>query len=543
MTAAGLAAERTVHRGRPASPGFVRGPLVRLADDRPTAAAPAGSPEEERAHLDSALAAAAAEIAGLMAGQEDEEAAAILEFQVALAEDESLAEDAFAAIARGEPAAQAFAAAMEAMAAGYRQAEDEYFRARAGDLDDLAARVAAHLAGRPTGALALPPGAILLARDLTPSRFLATDWSGGQGVALAEGSPTAHVAILARSRGVPMAVGLGRVEAEDGATALLDAAAGSLVVAPGPADEAAFRRRRGDAEADARREADLVLRPAATADGEAVKVMINVGDPAELDRLDTAICDGIGLVRTEFLFHRGAGLPDEETQLAAYARLLAFADGRPVVIRTLDAGGDKPVDGLTRDEANPFLGLRGVRLSLARPDVFRVQARALLRAAVAGDLQVMVPMVALPREMARVRAIFEEEAAGLAAAGTRHRMPPIGMMVEVPAAALTLDLFPADFASIGSNDLTQYVMAASREAGDLGEGLDDAGAEAVQRMVRMVVDAGRRRGMPVSLCGDAGGDPEVLPKLLAAGLRSVSVAPAAVGRVKRVIAGWRVGEA
>lgn len=538
MTASGPATGRIERRGRPASPGFARGPLVRLAEETAAGSRSTGTPEEERARLQAALAAAAVEIAALMADQEDEEAAAILEFQVALAADDALAEDAFADIARGTPASAAWTDAMAAMAAGYREADDEYFRARAGDLDDLAGRVSAHLDGRSTGAIALPPGGILHARDLTPSRFLATDWSGGRAVALGEGSPTAHVAILARARGVPMAVGLGGIEAATGTPALLDAGNGLLVVGPGEADVARFAERRTGADADARIEAELVHRPAVTAGGEAVKVLVNVGDPAELDGIDPAICDGIGLVRTEFLFHGRRGLPDEDTQLAAYRRLLAWAGPRPVVVRTLDAGGDKPVDGLTRDEANPFLGLRGVRLSLAREDVFRVQVRALLRAAISGHLLVMVPMVALPAEMTRVRAIFAEEAGDLAAGGINHAMPPVGMMVEVPAAALTLDLFDADFASIGSNDLTQYVMAASREAGDLGAGLDDAGEEAVQRMVRMVVETGARRGMPVSLCGDAGGDPAVLPKLLAAGMRSVSVAPAALGRVKRVIAGW-----
>jgi phosphotransferase system enzyme I (PtsI) len=339
-----------------------------------------------------------------------------------------------------------------------------------------------------------------------------------------------------------MAVGCGPVDARAGALGLLDAETGTLTVDPSPADDAAFGARLGAAAGLARLEADLLRRPAATASGEAVKVMINVGDPAEIAGLEAAVCDGIGLVRSEFLFHGRRGLPGEDEQLAAYRRLLDWAGPRPVVVRTLDAGGDKPVEGLTRAESNPFLGLRGVRLSLARPDVFRVQIRALLRAAPAGNLNVMVPMVAVPAEMEAVRAIVSVEAEALAAAGIPHGRPPVGMMVEVPSAALTVDLFDTDFLSIGSNDLTQYVMAASREAGDLGEGLDDAGAEAVQRLVATVVRAARARGLPVSLCGDAGSDPRVLPKLLAAGLRSVSVAPAAVGRVKRVIAGWPAGE-
>lgn len=539
MTATRAAPPRLELRGRPASPGLARGPLVVWREAR-TERRTSGTPEEEQARLVAAVAAAAADVADLIGRQSDPEAAAILEFQLAMLEDEALVEAPVASIAEGVPAADAFAATLAAMVEEYRAAEDEYFQARAADLEDLAERVVGHLTGRRDVEVALPPGAILHARDLTPSRFLSIDWSDGRAAALAEGSPTAHVAILARSRGVPLVVGLGPVEAEEHGFALLDSGEGRLILSPDPADEAAFATLLSGAAQAAEVEARLATEAAVTSDGTRITVMVNVGDPAELDRLSPAISDGIGLVRSEFLFHGRKGLPGEEEQLAAYRRILEWAAPRPVVVRTLDAGGDKPIPGLTRDEANPFLGLRGVRLSLARPDVFRVQIRALLRAAPLGKLKVMVPMVALPSEMAAVRALFAEEARALAAAGIAHAVPELGMMVEVPAAALTVDLFDADFLSIGSNDLTQYVMAASRDATDL-HGLDDAGAEAVQRMIRATVEAAARRSLPVSLCGDAGADPAVLPRLLALGLRSVSVAPAAVGRVKRVIAGLTLG--
>jgi phosphotransferase system enzyme I (PtsI) len=530
------AAPRIERFGRSASPGLARGPVVVLAE-RAAEIRRTGTPAEEHARLAAALAAAATDLADLIATVGDEEAAAILEFQLALTEDDALTEGPVAEIAGGASALDAWHAALRSMADDYRAADDEYFRARAADLEDLEARVSAHLTGASTGPLVLPPGGILLAGDLTPSRFLGTDWSEGRAIALTAGSPTAHVAILARARGVPMAVGFGPLDANGHAVALLDAEEGRLVLSPHASDHAAFDRRLETAGAAAAAETLLLREPAVAADGTRIKVLVNAGDPAEIEALDPAVCDGIGLVRSEFLFHGRSRLPSEDEQAAAYARLLAWAGGRPVVVRTLDAGGDKPIPGLTREEANPFLGLRGIRLSLARPDVFRVQIRALLRAAVHGDLLVMAPMVAIPEEMAAVRRLFAEEAAGLAAAGVPHRMPPLGMMVEVPAAALTLDLFDADFVSIGSNDLVQYVMAASRDASGL-DGLDDAGAPAVQRMIRAVLEGAAARGMPVSLCGDAGSDPAVLPKLLSAGLRSVSVAPAAVGRVKRVIAGW-----
>jgi phosphoenolpyruvate-protein phosphotransferase (PTS system enzyme I) len=244
-------------------------------------------------------------------------------------------------------------------------------------------------------------------------------------------------------------------------------------------------------------------------------------------------------VRTEFLFHGAAGLPDEERQYAVYRRILDWAGDRPVTFRTLDAGGDKPIPGLTvDDEANPFLGLRGLRLSLARPEVFRVQLRALCRAAVAGNAKIMLPMVAVPRELEAARGILDAVVAELAQAKIAARRPPLGIMVEVPAAAIAVDRFRADFFSIGSNDLTQYVMAAARDLDSVAE-LSDAGDPAVLRLIAAVADFGRRSGREVSLCGDAGSDPVLAAKLLTAGLRALSVAPPAVGRVKAAIARYQ----
>jgi phosphotransferase system enzyme I (PtsI) len=342
-----------------------------------------------------------------------------------------------------------------------------------------------------------------------------------------------------------MVVGLGFVPAANGEIALLDAAAGTLTLAPDRATRARFDVRREAGAVAAARAGARVHEPAVTASGERVAVHINIGGPADLASLDSTMCDGIGLVRTEFLFDGRTAdrLPGEDEQAEAYRKILAWAAGRPVTIRTVDAGGDKPVPGYTIEgELNPFLGLRGVRLSLTRPEIFRVQLRALLRAATAGPLQIMVPMVSVPREMTAVRSLLMEEAAALDAVGiARGAIGPggvmLGMMVEVPAAALTLDRFDTDFVSIGSNDLTQYTMAAGRDAPSVAE-LADAADPAVIRLVSEVVAVAKSRGIPVSLCGDAGGDPRVIPHLLGAGLRSVSVAPAVVAAAKEAIRAW-----
>lgn len=535
MRPAARSPDKVVHVGRPASPGLVLGPVI-IDQARTGPRRVAGDPATERAALEAALDEAMTALGELIAAHTGE-AADMLEFQLALATDETLSEPAFAAIAAGAAADVAWTDAVDALIADYQTAEEEYFRARAADLADLRDRVLARLRGDAEVSAVLPEAAILVADDITPSRFLSTDWTG-RGIALAAGSATSHVAMLARARGVPMAIGLGPVDATDGDLALLDGEAGRLVVRPDPGERAAFADARGALERRRVAVAAAARRPALTASGERVQVMINVADPAELDGIDPAICDGIGLARTELMFHAGAGLPDEAAQLAAYRRLLAWAAGRPVVVRTLDAGGDKPIPGYTVDnEPNSFLGMRGVRLSLRHPEVFRVQLRALLRAATDGDIRVMVPMVAIPGEMQRVRGLLAEAAAALGREQIPHRVPPLGMMVEVPAAALALEHFDTDFVSIGSNDLIQYVMAASRDAPGLGD-LTDPTAPAVLKLIAMTVATAEARAIPISLCGDAGGDPAVVPALLAAGLRCLSVAPSAVGAVKQAIVGW-----
>ncbi|PWC38147.1 phosphoenolpyruvate--protein phosphotransferase [Azospirillum sp. TSO22-1] len=521
-------------QGRAAAPGLASGPLL-ILDDGATSARVAGAPLQEDAALRAAMAAAAGDLAALVAGAGDDEAAGVLAFQMALLEDDALTEAAFAAIAEGTPADVAFRAALDAQVADYAAAEDAYFRARAADLEDLRDRVLRRLAG--VDDRALPGDAILVARDLPPSRFLAVPWSGG-GLALGRGSATSHVAILARARGVPMVVGADVGGLLDGTPALLDGDAGTLVLRPDAATSAAFADQRAERAERRAFEAGFLAKPAVTADGERVRVMVNIAGPDDLATLDPAHVDGVGLVRTEFLFHGRDRLPDEEEQLAVYRRILDWAGGRPVTIRTLDAGGDKPVPGLTRPgESNPFLGVRGVRLSLRRPDVFLVQLRALARAATSGNLKVMVPMVSLPEELRRCRTLLDEALAALAAAGVPAARPPLGMMVEVPAAALAVAAFDADFLSIGSNDLIQYTMAASRDEPDLADLAEPS--PAVVELIARVAAHGAATGREVSLCGDLGGEPGHLPMLLGAGLRTLSMAPPAVAAIKAAVGRWK----
>ena len=242
-------------------------------------------------------------------------------------------------------------------------------------------------------------------------------------------------------------------------------------------------------------------------------------------------------MRSEFLFADGKPLPGEEQQYRAYRRFLEWAEGRPVTIRTLDIGGDKPIAGLTAaDERNPFLGLRGVRLTLQRRDVFRIQLRALARAAVHGRLKVVIPMVTIPEELSATASLLDECLEELQRDGVLCARPSLGIMVEVPAVAVCPELFAkADFFSIGSNDLTQYVTASSRDAPAVAA-LNDAANPAVAKLIASVARYGRDNAIPVSLCGDMASDPAHLASLLDAGLVSLSVAPARIARVKRALA-------
>lgn len=525
--------------GIAASAGLAIGPGVALGAG-PSARRVAGDRAQEAAALRAAITGSIEEIAALLA-ELSGEAAEILAFQTAMLEDEALSETAFAAIQAGEAADRAWLAAMQSEIDGYAQAEDAYFKARAVDLVDIRDRVLQRLSGGGASET-IPPGAIILARDLPPSRFLSIDWSQGGGIALLEGSPSSHVAMLARGRQVPMVVGLGQAGSGDPGQEpgefLIDGGAGLLVKSPSPASREAAQLVQAR-EAKARQSAALGRdAPAFTADGTPIGVKLNIAHLGELAGLSPACCEGIGLVRTEFLVE--TALMDEEAQLAAYASLLAWADGRNVTIRTLDAGGDKPVPGYTLDgESNPFLGLRGIRLSLRHLPVFRLQLRALARAAIHGRLEIMLPMVTTPSEMAAARAELHSVFAELAAQGLPHARPPLGMMVEVPAAAMAISHFDADFFSIGSNDLSQYANAAARDAAEVAE-YAQVTHPGVLAMIASVARHGQAFGKPVSLCGDAGGDPAALPDLLATGLRVVSVSPGLVGATKAAIRAIRL---
>ena len=517
--------------GTGAAPGLAAGRLVRLAQVE-RAPRRRGTPEAERAALAAAAARARDALAALAERNASEEARGILAFQIELLQESELPGMAYEAIERGETADAAWQSTLQTEIADYESSSFPYFRARASDLCDLRDRVTEALFG--ASFEPIPPGAIVAADDLAPSRFLAADWNGG-GIVLRRGSATSHVAILARSKGVPMLVGVDTGRLDGHREALLDAEQGVLILDPDPGERSAFEHRRAAHAARIAEEAAYLPRDATTAAGERVRVMINIAGLDDVAAVDPAHTDGVGLVRTELMFHGRERLPDEEEQYRIYRRIVEWARGRPVTIRTLDAGGDKPIPGLTREgESNPFLGVRGVRLSLRRPEVLSVQLRALARAATAGDLKIMVPMVTTPDEFSRCRALLVHAVAELDAQAIPARRPPIGMMVEVPVAAVEIDRFDADFYSIGSNDLIQYLNAVSRDEPELAHLARPS--TGLWRLIRGVCDHGLRTGVEVSLCGDLASDPRCVPALLECGLRSLSVVPAAIAAVKTAVA-------
>ncbi len=523
--------------GEVASEGIAIG-RIRVVEQRARTTREPGSGAAGRAAFEEAVRCATDALERL--SRVDEPLGAeIIAFQVMLLRDEDFLGPVRAAIDSGSAALEAWNRHLSREIADYERTEDRYFRDRAADLRDLEQRVSRALRGEVDDSQDVPAGAIVVLEELTPSRFLEIDSSRASGVVAARGGAASHAAMLARARGVPFIVGLGQsIDClSDGMLAVLDAERGQVMLDPEAPALGSYRRRVNKRRARAEAEIRYLNRPARTPDGTPIKVYVNVDDPVELERLDPVCCDGVGLTRTEFLFRGRAELPDEAVQYAVYRRLVEWAGDRPVTIRTLDAGGDKPIPGLTLEgERDPFLGVRGLRLLLARPDVFRVQLRALARAAVHGELKIMLPMVSIPAELEKARSLLDEAVESLLAAGVEARTPALGMMVEVPAAALTVADFAAAFFSIGTNDLVQYVMAAGR-GGHHAPVLSDPLQPAVLALIERVAADGARRGLEVSLCGEMASRPECIGALIARGVRVLSVPPARVAAVKAAIAG------
>ncbi|WP_432788026.1 phosphoenolpyruvate--protein phosphotransferase [Novosphingobium rhizosphaerae] len=462
------------------------------------------------------------------------EQAAILAAHRLLLDDEDILADVHAGIARGQSASLAWQHTMETRAAALRAAPDPHIAQRAADFIDLEWQLQWHLAGQEPPAATLPANAIIIAPDLVPSQVAALPVGQVAGIVTAQGGPTSHVAIIAASKGIPALVAAGPrvLDIAPGTPLLLDATGAMLTVSPDAPTWAAAQ-----AEA-ARRQARKAAAQAAsglegrTRDGQRIEVCANLGKRAEAAPAVAAGAEGCGLLRTEFLFLDRASAPDEDEQADDYSAIAHALDGRPLIIRLLDIGGDKPAPYLPMAaEENPALGLRGIRVGLARRDVLVPQLRAVLRAGAVGDVRVMAPMIARVEELRAVRAALDGEAASLGLPTV-----PLGVMVETPAAAVMADALAAecDFLSIGTNDLTQYALAMDRGnpavAGSI-DGLDPA----VLRLVGLCCQGAAAHGKWVGVCGGLASDPLAVPILIGLGVTELSAAPAMVPEIKALV--------
>jgi phosphotransferase system enzyme I (PtsI) len=533
-------------QGIPASPGIAVGPVFRFrARDLRIERTAVLDRVAETARFQSALAEARDQLAGVQARAAEAsgpQEAAIFETHALMLEDPELIERVEHEIAtHGVNAEAALHDAVKTYAQVLAGLDDEYLRARAADVRDVARRVLRILVGyaeSPTEGLAVP--SVILARDLTPSDTVMLDKSLVLGFCTAEGGATSHSAILARSLGLPAVVGAGPgvVQVSDGTNVVLDGGAGTVLIEPPEELVRGYRERQGTAERAAVHARRNATEPAVTRDGHRVEVVANIGSVADAHAAILAGAEGVGLLRTEFLYLERTQLPDEEEQYEAYRAILGVFGDRPVVLRTLDAGGDKEIAYLgLAGEPNPFLGLRAIRLCLARPDLFRPQLRAALRAGAAGNLKLMFPMVATLAELRAARALLAACRAELVAEGRPvAKAMEVGIMVEVPSAAVLADRFApeVDFFSIGTNDLSQYTLAADRTNARVSR-LADAFHPAVLRLVRGVVEAAHARGKWVGLCGELASEPLALPLLLGLGLDELSMSAPAIPAAKEML--------
>lgn len=463
----------------------------------------------------------------------------LFDAQALLVEDETLTDGVTALLLDGQPLIPAIQTVVRQMEEVLAALDDDYLRERAADIAAVGVELLRALSGDHAPP-PIPPGAIVIADDLTPAETVDLPHHVA-GFATAGGGPTGHTIILARSRGVPAVVGLGEaiLHIPAGTTLLLDGDAALVMVDPDEAALQAAQERMAAIQETRRRQAALRDLPGRLRDGRSIALWANIGRPAEARLARDNGAEGIGLFRTEFLFLDRSAPPDEDEQFAAYRAVITELPDRPIVIRTLDVGGDKPLPYLPLPpEANPFLGVRGVRLSMQRPDLFQVQLRALLRAAFYGDIWIMLPMVTTLADLAWGREQMREAAAALAAAGIEHRAdPPLGIMIETPAAAVLADQFArhAAFFSIGSNDLAQYTLAVDRGHPTLATQYR-ADDPAVWRMIELAARAAQQAGIPIGICGELGGEPDAAVALAGLGLNELSMAPARIPVVKERLA-------
>ncbi len=457
-----------------------------------------------------------------------------------IAADETLLEEAVTLIKGGMDALSAMLGAGAAVARQFAEIDDPYLNARADDVQAVSRQICLSLLGQEDASLAdLPEGAVLVAEDIGAWDFARAPLKKIGAIVCGHGGATSHVAIIARTHGIPAVLGLGQAvhQLKTIRQIAVDGSSGRVIADPDPAVSAQFRQRIADAQAEKQAlEAYRTVVPR-LADGTVIEVAANLGSLEEIEVAQAAGAMGVGLFRTELLFMKHMHLPSEDMQTETYAALLKAFAPYPVIVRTLDIGGDKPVAGIEfPQEDNPFLGWRGIRMCLDRPDIFKPQLRALLRAAVHGQLKVMVPMISDVAEIRATKALIETCRQELAAEGKAQGSFELGVMIETPAAVFAAHALAqeAAFFSIGTNDLTQYVMAADRLNPSVAR-LNDVAHPAVMAAIEMTAKAAKDAGIPVGMCGEAAARPDLIAGFIRMGLTELSMSPASIPRAKKLI--------
>ena len=475
--------------------------------------------------------------------------AQIFDAQLAMLEDRQVRGETVDCIKREQCTAErAFITTMAQLKEMFADIENEYLRARVADVMDIEHQVLVRLAGGELRGLeSVRSNTIVVAHDLLPSEVVQLGRRFVKGLVTDRGGATSHTSIIARSLGLPSVVGTvsGSREIASGDSMIVDGDAGVVHVRPG---EDTHRHYRAQLRRHLRRERDLLARadlPAVTLDGAEIVLMANVDLPSEIQGAIDSGAAGVGMYRTELLF-LGYELPTEEEQLAAYSRIAKAIDPLPVVIRTLDLGGDKLLHAVdSTPESNPFLGWRGIRLCLDRPDIFKTQLRAVLRASAIGNVQILLPMISSIEQVRRVKEMLAETKLELRTEGeTFQEESKLGIMIEVPAAAIMADHFASevDFLSLGTNDLVQYTLAVDRGTAKVAQ-LYEPFHPGVLKLIKTVADSGRNRGIPTSICGEMAGDPVATALLVGLGLDMLSMSPGLIPEVKEVIRSIDMGDA
>lgn len=532
-------------RGVGASPGLAIGNVFQLRHQDAVLEERAADPNQQRRELDAAIASAHLQLEALrtrMAAEADTDRAAIFGAHQELLEDPEVLDGAALHIRNGASAAFAWEQAYTNQAERLLRLRNKLLAGRATDLNDVGRRVLHLLIGVDDASPLIPPDSIIIAEELAPSEAASLNPDHVRGFCTTMGSATSHVAILARGLGIPAVAGINpaALDVPAGTRVILDGDSGTLQLDPSKEEEAGIIRRQ---DAVAKRRADenaVASQPATTRDGHRIEVVANIGDELEGQKVVDAGGEGVGLLRSEFLFMDRRTAPDEEEQTRAYTNIAkALGPDRILIIRTLDVGGDKPLAYMPiAVEANPFLGERGIRLMYDHPEILRTQIRAILRASSAGKVAIMFPMVATLSEWRDARAMVEEERAKLGAGALQ-----IGIMVETASSALLADKFAedADFFSIGTNDLTQYTLAMDRGNPRLSKQLD-ALHPAVLKLIAVTVEGANKHGRWVGLCGALAGDPQAVPVLIGLGIHELSVSLPAVGSIKARVRSLVLGE-